>query len=238
MALFGKPMSVAAATAAVQSAEERVASYVAERADALTAADAESDFETGLALRNKVPELDRMIDQANIALEHARGNLEAAAKAEADAAIDAKAKAAERDAREAAKLTLEVGTEDAPRMAAKLARIAELNANVDAFNAIRGTRPFVVDGERRVREVPEKHFPTVYEKMTVWVDPETGRKPSQYREVDGELRPADHREYVKRTEKVVSRNEYTVAAHIPGGRFKEGIRLIGLKGEKLFPAGR
>lgn len=150
-------------------------------------------------------------------------------------AIDAQAKVAERDAREAARLVPDIGA-DAERLAAKLARLEELRASVDAYNKIRGARPFVQDGEARVREVPEQNFPTVYETMTVWVDPNTGRRPSQYREVNGELVPADHSgDYVKTTEKVVSRNAYSRAAEIPGGRFASAMKLIGLKGEALFP---
>lgn len=162
----------------------------------------------------------------------------AEAKAAADQEeIDAQGKEAERAAREAAKLIPDID-HDARRLAAKLNRLTELNASVDAYNKVRGTRPGITNGERRVREVPEQHFPAVYETMTAWVDPATGRRPSQYREVNGELRPSDHGNYVKTTEKVVSRNAWTRPAEIPGGFFKDGIRLIGLKGEPLFPDSR
>ena len=66
--------------------------------------------------------------------------------------------------------------------------------------------------------------------MTVWVDPKTGRRPHEYREFDGEMRPSDgHGNYVKTTEKVVSRNAFTRPAEIPGGRYSKGMKLIGLK---------
>jgi hypothetical protein len=174
----------------------------------------------------------------NVAAEEAALRIAQAKQAEAqraadDEAIDAQAKVAERDARAAARLVPDIAA-DAERLAAKLARLEELKASVDAYNKIRGARPFVQDGEARVREVPEKNFPTVYENMTVWVDPNTGRRPGQYREVNGKLVPADHNgDYVKTTEKVVSRNAYSVPAHIPGGRFASAMKLIGLNGEKF-----
>lgn len=158
------------------------------------------------------------------------GEAKAAAEEEA---IDAEGKEAERAAREAAKLTVEVDP-DARRLAGKFARICELNAFVDAYNAKRGTRPFIVNGEARVREVPAKDHPTVWEEITVWKN-EHGHTPSQFREVDGEMVPLEGG-YEKRRERIVSRNAWSTPAHIPGGRFKDSIRLIGLKGEALFPA--
>jgi hypothetical protein len=151
---------------------------------------------------------------------------EEAAKAEAaarDEKIDAQGRDAERAAREAAKLVTVIDSE-ARSLAAKLTRLAELNDQVDAFNKVRGQRPGIINGERRIREVPEKHFPTVYETLTAWVDPKTGRRPHEYREFDGEMRPSDGcGNYVKTTEKVVSRNAHTRPAEIPGGWFKDGF---------------
>jgi hypothetical protein len=161
---------------------------------------------------------------------------EEAAKAEAAAReeeIDAQGKDAERAAREGAKLVTLIDSE-ARSLAAKLSRLGELNEQVETFNKVRGNRPGVINGERRVREVPEKHFPTVYETLTVWVHPETGRRPTEYREVDGEMRPKDGA-FVRTTEKVVSRNAWTRPAELPGGSFRHGFKLMGLKGEALFP---
>jgi hypothetical protein len=162
---------------------------------------------------------------------------EEAAKAKAAAheeELDAQAKDAERAARDAAKLVPVIDSK-ARSLAADLTRLAELNEQVEAFNKVRGKRPGITNGERRVREVPEKHFPTVYETLTVWVNPETGRRPTEYREVNGEMRPLDGA-YVRTTEKVVSRNAFTRPAQIPGGSFKDGFTLLSARGEKLFPA--
>lgn len=133
-----------------------------------------------------------------------------------------------------AKLTVEVGGE-AQRLAAKLARHTAMLAEVEAWNASRGARPFIVDGETRVREVPAQDFPAVWQEVEVWKN-QHGHTPSQFREVDGELVPDDHNgPYEKVRERVLSSNARHVPASTPGGRFREAIRLIGLKGEALFP---
>ena len=160
---------------------------------------------------------------------------EEAAKAKA-AADEAEKDAEERRVRklaegEHAKLTVEIGA-DVERLAAKLQRHAEILAEIKTWNANRGSRAYVKDGEAQVREVPEKHFPTVYEETIVWKDA-AGRRPTIFvRGPDGEMVPKDGG-CTRMKEKFVSRNAYTVPAHIPGGRFSE-MKLIGLKGEKLF----
>lgn len=226
--------AVERATSALESAEGRLAGFEAELAVKAKALEGDLDFEASLAIREDMAALERKVAAARDAREQQRRNLEAAKKAEAEAAVDAQAKAAERNAREAAKLALEIG-DDAQRIAAKLNRLNELNASVDAFNAVRGTRPFIKDGEARAREVPEKVHPTVYEEMDVWRDA-SGRTPTEFRVLpNGDHVPKDGG-YTKHREKFVSRNEWTTPAHFPGGRFKEAMRLVGAKGEKLFPA--
>jgi hypothetical protein len=160
---------------------------------------------------------------------------EEAAKAKA-AADEADRDAEERRIKklngELAKLTTEIGA-DAERLGAKLQRHTSMVAEVEKWNANRGSRAFIKDGEAKVREIPEKHFPTVYEETTVWKDA-AGRTPSIFlRGEDGELVPKDGG-YRPVKEKFVSRNAYTVPAQIPGGRYREGFKLLGLKGE-LFP---
>lgn len=155
-------------------------------------------------------------------------------KAAEEEAIDAEAKEAERAACESAKLSVEIDPE-ARRLAAKYARIIECNAIVEAYNRKRGARPYIIDGEARVREVPAKTHPTVYEEMDVWLDSK-GNRPTEFRVLpNGDHVPKDGG-YTKHREKFVSRNEWTTPAHTPGGRFKDSIRIIGLKGEALFPA--
>ena len=214
---------------ALADAERKLAAHIANPPKSSDAA----EHRAWLATRR---ELEDGVEAEKAALAIAETKAAEAKAAADEEAIDTKAKEAERAAREAAKLAVEIDP-DARRLAEKVSRLCELNESVEAYNRKRGARPYIVDGEARVREVPEKHYPTVYETLTVWVDPKTGRRPSQYREVGGEMKTSDHHgDYVKTTERVVSRNAWSTPAHIPGGRFKDSIRIIGLKGEPLFPA--
>jgi hypothetical protein len=234
MALFGKPLTVADATSALESAEARLAGFEADRATKNAALAGDLDFDANLALRDEIAALDRKVAAATDARELARRNLDGAHKAAAEAENERQYKAAQRLARDGEKLTLEVAAA-AEKLAGLLNALEDSRKVIDAANAIRGTRPFIKDGEARVREVPEKNFPTVYETVEVWVDPQTGRRPGQYREVNGQMVPSDHNgNYVKTTEKVVSRNAYFTPAHIPNGRFAENTKIVGLKGERLF----
>jgi hypothetical protein len=231
MALFGNALTVPAATAALESAEARLAGFEAERAAKMSAIAEESDFDANLALRDEVAALDRKVAAATDSLNNARRNLETAKAEAAEAEADRRHKAAQKRAREDEKLVLKVGALSIELAAA----ITELEAGrkiVDEANANRGSRPFIVDAEKRVREVPEKHFPTVWEEIDVWRN-EYGHTPTEYRVLEnGEHVPKDGG-YTKRREKIVSRNERTTPAHMPGGRFAE-MKLVGLKGEKLL----
>lgn len=190
-----------------------------------------ADHRNWLAIKR---DLEDDIAAEEAALRIAEDRKADAQRAADDAAIDAEAKDAERAAREAAKLTLEIG-DDAPRLAAKLAKLEALRRSVDAYNEKRGARPHLTDGEARVREAPEKVIPAVYETVTVWEDG-AGNRPYQFRQLlNGELVPSVNG-YTARKEKVVSRAEQIIPAQIRGGRFADGFKLIGLKGEPLFPA--
>jgi hypothetical protein len=133
---------------------------------------------------------------------------------------------------ELAKLTVEIGG-DAERLAAKLRRHTEMVATVEGWNKTRGARTYIPDGERRVREVPEQHIPAEFDEIDVWRDG-AGREPMQFRERNGQLEPIELG-FVKRRERVCRRTEQHIPAVIPGGRFADGFKLMGLKGEALFP---
>lgn len=234
MALFGHPLSVPAATAALESAEGRLAGFEADRAAKNAALAGDLDFDANLALRDEIAALDRKVAAATDARELARRNLDGARKAAAEAENERQYKAAQRLARDGEKLTLEVAAA-AEKLAALLMKLEADRKTIDEANANRGTRPFIVDGERRVREVPAKDHPTVWETITVWRN-EHGHTPCQFRaDATGEMVPKDGG-YTKRREKVVSRNAWSTPAHVPGGLYRDSIQLIGLKGEKLFPA--
>jgi hypothetical protein len=212
---------------ALAAAQRKLAEHVANPPTSADAADHRDWRATRLKLEGDVED-----ERAALAIAEQKA---AEQKALADEeAIDAQAKVAERAALEAAQLAPVIDAK-ARSLAADLTRLAELNASVDTYNKIRGTRPFIVDGEKRVREIPAKDFPTEYREVEVYRN-EHGHTPSQFREVNGELVPADHGNYTKRRERVVSRNAYSRPAEIPGGRFASAMKLIGLKGEALFPS--
>jgi hypothetical protein len=120
MVLFAKPLSVPEASAALASAEARHAGFETERAQALSAADAEPDFDKGLKLRAIARELDDKLAQSKIAVEHARQSLETARTAAAQAEADQQHKAAEKRA-----------AEDFKRARRALAHAAELGSEVN-----------------------------------------------------------------------------------------------------------
>lgn len=120
------------------------------------------------------------------------------------------------------------------RLAPDAERYRQMLAEVEAWNASRGGRAFIVDGEARVRSVLDRIIPAVFENVDVWEDG-AGSRPSVFRKLDsGELVPAEGG-YMKRRERVQISREQVIHVGIPGGRFRDAIRLIGLKGEALFP---
>jgi len=237
MAIFGNALSVSAATAALDSAEARLSGFEADRGRKAAALAGDLDYDASLALREEIAILDRKVAAATDARQQARRNLDAAQRAAAEAENERHYKAARKLARDGEKLTLEVAAA-AERLAGLVTELETGRKAIEAANANRGDRPFIVDGERRVREVPEKVFPTVYEEIDVWRNSAGDRPVHFQRDANGQMVPKDGG-YLRMKERFVSRNEYTVAAHIPGGRFVESLKgLMGLKGEALFPTGR
>ncbi len=106
-----------------------------------------------------------------------------AAKAEAaqrDADDDAKHAAEERQARVDEKLTRAACTAIG-RAIATIEALDASNARTAEVNAQRGQRPFIVDAETRVRQIPARTIPDVFEDRVVWQPadhspPEFGRR--------------------------------------------------------------
>ncbi|WP_324806367.1 hypothetical protein SH584_08760 [Sphingomonas sp. LY29] len=221
-------------TAALESAERRLADFKAEHARKTAALTGDLDFDGSLALRNEIADLALKVAAASDAADQARRNVEVAQRAKAEAETEREYKAAEKSARAAEKLTLEVSSV-ADRLAGLLGALEASRLTVEAANARRGARPHIKHGEARVREIPQRITPAVFEKRTVWEDG-AGRSPAIFRQLQtGELVPSEGG-FTKRVETVVSRAEQVTPAHIPGGLFKDAMRLTGLKGEALFPA--
>jgi hypothetical protein len=211
---------------ALAEAERKLEAHVANPPNSADS----SEHRAWLGMRRQ---LEDDVDAEKRALIIAQEKVAEARAAAEEEAIDAEAKEAERAAREAAKLAVEID-HDARRVAAKVSRLCELNAAVEAYNHKRGARPRIVDGEHRVRALPDRTEAAVYEEHDVWSDG-AGRTPSVFRQLpSGELVPNEGG-FIKTRERVLVSAERVIHGGIPGARFGEGIKLIGLKGEALFP---
>ncbi len=133
---------------------------------------------------------------------------------------------------ELAKLTIEVEG-DFRRVAPKLERMRAHEERIAAWNAARGTRPFVIDGESRVRGKPARTEPAQFEIREVWED-EAGQSPYQFRhDASGNLVPSTGG-YTKRRKKFqVSPERYVPASAPP--RFVEVTVLPTLDGSRFWP---
>lgn len=211
---------------ALADAERKLAAHLA---NAPKSADS-GEHRAWLAIRRQLED-DVEAEKGALAIAETKA---AEAKAAADRAeADAEEQRIRKLNDELAKLVLDLGNKF-ERLAPDVTRYRQMLAEVEVWNAGRGDRAYIMDGEAKVREVPAKDHPPVWEEVDVWKN-EHGHTPSQFREVDGKMVPKDGG-YTKVRERIVSRNARSTPAFIPGGRFKDGIRLIGLKGEALFPA--
>lgn len=113
----------------------------------------------------------------------------------------------------------------------------ERGAEVAKIGARLGLPP-VIDAERELREIPGREVPASIRKEMAWVD-ENGERPSQLQaDSSGRLVPCgsnNHGQYQYKQVEVVQRRAETVPPRMPE-RLAQAIRLVGLKGEPLFPA--
>lgn len=231
MALLKSPLERAAG--ALEISERRLADFERERADKLAQADASVDFDAGFMLREEVATLDRKINAAQVARDHARQQLDRAQAEAAQADADRQHAEAKKLARAGEKLTLDVAAA-AERLAGLLADLEANRAAIDEANRARGRRDFIADGEHRVRAVPARKIQAVTRKEKAWVD-RNGNRPSQLVMRNGEMVPAGMSgDYTYRTVEVMESPARFVPAAMPA-RFADEIRLVGLKGEKLWP---
>lgn len=221
----------------VKKAQLRLADIEARILDTEAQRSPELDFDRNFALGEEVEKLKRMRQDAADALTYAveqetKAAIEAK-KAEAKTVLDAYQREAEREM---------------PSLLNKYAKHAEATAAVllaidahvkrrpemDALARKFGFRG-VVDGETMHRCAPDRTIPAQFEERDVWEDG-AGNRPYQFRRLpNGELVPAVNG-YAKKREKVQIRGEQFVPGQIPGGRLCDNIRLMGLKGEALFPS--
>lgn len=110
-----------------------------------------------------------------------------AAQVEQDA--DASHAAAERQAKADEKLVR--GALSAIEKAiAEIETVAASVARTDGQNAERGARAFITDAEKRVRQRPGRTIPAEYRDEVIWEDG-SGKRPTIFREVNGEMVPQE-----------------------------------------------
>lgn len=231
MTLLKSPLERAAG--ALEVAERRLSAFERDRDAKAAKAEAEADFDAGFAIRGEVATLDRKINAAQVARDHARQQLERAQADAAQADADRRHADAKRLARAGEKLTVDIASA-AERLAGLIADLESNRAAIDEANRVRGHRDYIVDGEKRVREVPAREVLAVTRKEKAWVDA-NGNRPGLLVTRDGKMVPAHMSgDYTYRTVEVPVSAARFEPASMPG-RFADEIRLVGLKGERLLP---
>lgn len=151
------------------------------------------------------------LDEAMRNAEAARADT--ARKAEEEAADAAHAAEARQATTEAKKLPAAALTAIEQAIAA-IEALAASNERTAAYNEQRGSRPFVVDAETRVRQRPGRTIEARYEDREFWRDG-AGREPLQFRKNErGELVPIEAG-YTKVRERVCIQPEREIPATMP-----------------------
>lgn len=223
-------------TTRVEKAQSRLAGIRTELSAARAGLQSGLDFDEAFAVRENVALLERK----ELAAVDALANAE-----------DAQAKEAAEATKSAALAQIDVYRREAERVVPsrlnkidKLARslavemnwLADHRHRVDEMNRLAREfgLPGVTDGESLHRKMPDRTEPAQFETREVWRDA-AGNEPSQYRQhpETGEIVPVGGG--TKRLEKVQIRAERFVPGQISGGRLCDGIRLMSVAGERLFP---
>lgn len=222
------------AAAAVPKAEEVLARHVADGAAHAAAKPDGSDVEALIAWKRLSADYDLRVEAAEEAVKFARqAAADQAAKA-AEAEADRRHAAAQKLARAGEKLTLDV-VAAAERLAEALGALSANRAQVDAANDVRGPRPFIVDGERKVREVPGREVPAIVDRDFAWVDQDGNRAPLSQVATFG--RPASGAEWNGYTYREVESVIFPARTEPPTmpERLGEVTRLVDLHGRRLWP---
>lgn len=222
------------AAAAVPKAEEALNRHVGDR-DAHAAAKPDgSDLEALITWKRLAADHDLRVEAAEEAVKFARGVAADQAAKAAEAEADRRHAAAQKIARAGEKLTLDV-VAAAERLAEALAALEANRAQVEEANAVRGSRPYIVDGERKIREVPGQEVPAIVDRDFAWVDPAGNRAPLSLVASAGRPAPgADWNGYTYREVESVLQPARTDPPTMPD-RFATAFRLFDLHGRALWP---
>lgn len=189
-----------------------------------------SEFDALIAYEEELAALRRKISVAEEVAAHSAALVEKAlaerAEREADAAHAAEEKAAKADeklARTVDDLVRKLATAR-DELAASVARTATYNKNS-------GRAP-IADAEQRVRQQSPRTIPAVFEDREIWRNA-AGETPGAWVEgPEGEMVPAGHHNFTRRSEKVQVRAEQFVPARMPA-RYAEALKLVDREGRAL-----
>jgi hypothetical protein len=227
--------NVERAEAELASARRLLSNFESEASNLASREGAELDFNSRFELGEDRARIERKIAAARGEIERCGRNLTAARVAEAKAERDRQHKEGDKLVRADVRLTENVEAA-AQQLAAALAAQVANQQKIDALNAARGDRPFIVNGERRLRETPGRTIPAQFEEREVWRE-HNGELVGQFKQhpETGELVPA--RGGVKSREKVQVRAEQIVPAHMPTP-YAQAIVLVDRKGQRIWPPAR
>jgi hypothetical protein len=197
-----------------------------------------TDLDALVDWRRKGRDLADQREAGEEVLAAAHAAAERQAKIAAEAEKDRRHAAAQKLATAHAKLTLDI-VADAERLAAKLVDAERMRKEIDAANEAREGRPFIVDGEQRVREIPKHTISASTREEVVWLN-SRGEQPNQLRKnQQGESVPWETGygptgPFTLTRRQVVQSPERVEPARMPA-RLAAAIRLVDLKGERLWP---
>lgn len=154
------------------------------------------------------------------------------AEAEARALLEREYEAAEKLVISHRRLTQDI-SDDAERLAAKLAELEEMRATIEAASKAAAHLPSLVDGEKQLREVPGYTEPAQYQESLQWRDNE-GNAPIVRTGGVPFVAPHDRFRFRQVPVRELVRPERHVPCRMPE-RFATSIRLVDLAGTQIWP---
>lgn len=198
------------------AAEERLAEIEASPPKTADPAEHLSWVEKRDAARREVEAL-----RSALAIATAEAAKAEAAQAEAD---DEKRHAAEEKQAKGDTALVAKATAAGETLIAAIEELEASNARTAEYNSQRGSRPFVTDAETRVRQIPSRTVPAVFEEREQWLDSH-GNQPFKFRQnAEGEMEPMEPI-YTKQVVRVCVRPERIEPAKMPD-RYAELLPLL------------
>jgi hypothetical protein len=207
-----------------ETAERNLAAYNAARPDG---SDADALYEWRRSQRDLLDRRDAALEALAFA---ERGAATARDRAEQEGREREHAAAAKL-APETSKLTLDI-LASVDRLAAKLEKLKRLQSEVARANSVRGDLPFIVDGERKLREQPGIGRPAITQTVKAYVDRQGRRVSNQYSDGEGRNRFRDDVTLVEVEDVIVPALPAVPTMPTP---LVEAIKLVDVAGNQVWP---